>query len=180
VNNHLKTIKNFGESTMKKTARLIIVIITTFGLASCGIVSSEIATAETSAEQSAFKQNFSIGPAIEAHKELLIDGPRSLSGTEAGPREPFIQSHEYMVIQVDSDNATSFFDFIRSDIQETLSNSDAEITGSGGFDGQVNPIAYFSYSYSEGPFYGVIDVWGIRGEDNQFILISQITEGMIN
>lgn len=165
---------------MIRTVRFLVIVMITFGLVSCGIASREITGAEPPPEQSAFKQTYSLGPIVENHKELLLDGPRVLSGTEAGPREPFIQSHEYMVIRVDSDNVTALMESIQSDIEENLSNNDAEITGSGGFDGRANPIAYFSYSYREGPFYGVIDVWGIRGEDAQFILISQITESMNN
>ena len=163
---------------MRRTVQLLMVMLTTCGLVSCGIVSREISSLETPQEQSTFKQTYSIGPVIEAHKELLIDGPRALSGMEAGPREPFIQSHEYMVIQVDSDNATSLFESIRSDVGETLSNSGAMIEGSSGMDARANPIAYFSYSYTEGPFYGVVDVWGVRGEGTQFILISQVTESI--
>ncbi len=83
-----------------------------------------------------------------------------------------------MIIQVNQENATTLIESIRSDIEETLNSSGAIIMGSGGFDGQSDPLAYFSYSYREEPFYGVITVWGVRGESNEFILISQITESM--
>ncbi len=165
---------------MGKIARSLIVIITTFGLVSCGIVSREVTSAEPSLDQSTFKKNFSIGSIVQAHEELLTEGPRSLSGMETGPLEPFVQSHEFMILQVDSDKLTTLMGSIQSGIEETLSNGDAKVTGSGGFDGEADPIAYFSYSYTEGPFYGVIDVWGVLGEDTQFVLISQITESMNN
>lgn len=160
---------------MKRIARLLICVIMAFGLVSCGIVGEERSSL-AQPEQSIFKQNFSIGAIIETHKDLLIEGPLTLSGTEAGPREPFIQSHETMTIQVDPDNASFLFEAIISDLEETLMNSGATIVGSGGTDVHADPIAYFSHSYSEGSFYGVVDVWGIRGKENTFIIISQITE----
>ena len=161
---------------LKRTTELLSIVIMTIGLASCGIVSREISDGKTLSEQSSFKQTYSIGSIVETHKELLLEGPRGLSGSQAGPREPFVQSQEVMIIQVNPDNATLLMEVIRSDIEEALSNGIATITGSGGFDGQANPIAYFSYSYKEGSFYGVIDVWGVRGEGTEFILISQVTE----
>ena len=85
---------------MNRKVQLLIVVISVFGLVSCGIVSRKTSSGEISSDQSKFKQNFSIGAILEAHKELLIEGPRALSGMEAGPREPFIQSQEYMTIQV--------------------------------------------------------------------------------
>ena len=159
---------------MIRTAQLLIVMMVIFGLISCGTRSKE-----TSPEQSTFKEDFSIGLIIESHKDLLIEGSLALSGMEAGPREPFVQSHETMTIQVDSRNATTLFESIRSDVVETLSNSGATIVGSGGMDAQADPSAYFSYDYSEGPFYGVINIWGLQGEDTNFVIISQITESKV-
>jgi hypothetical protein len=167
-----------SEKTMMSAIRLLITMITAFGLVGCGIVRREISGLETTKEQSTFKQTYSIGPIVENHKDLLLEGPRVLSGTEAGPRVPFVQSQETMSIQVDQDNVTLLMESIRSDIGETLHSSGATVTGSGGFDGRANPITYFSYTYIEGSFYGVVDVWGVRGEGAQFILISQVTESM--
>jgi hypothetical protein len=133
---------------------------------------------EISPDQSKFKENFSIGTIIEDHQELLIDGPRTLSGMEAGPREPFVQRQEHMAIQIDHDNITALMNSIQSDVEEFLSNSGATIVGTGGSDAYADPIAYFSYNYREGPFYGVVNVWGIRGEETDLIIIAQITESL--
>jgi hypothetical protein len=167
-----------GDKTMKKAARLLIGVILALGLVSCGVVGKAISGRETLPEQSNFKQAYSIGAIVETHKDLLLEGPRTLSGTQAGPRVPFVQSQENMIIQVDQENATTLIESIRSDIEETLLSSGATIVGSGGYDGQADPLAYFSYSYREGPFYGVINIWGVQGEDTQFMLISEITESL--
>ena len=86
---------------MKRMVHFLMFIIAALGLTSCGIVGRNISSVERSADQSKFKENFSIGTIIEDHAELLIDGPRALSGMEAGPREPFVQRHETMTIQID-------------------------------------------------------------------------------
>jgi hypothetical protein len=65
---------------------------------------------------------------------------------------------------------------LQTDITETINTSGATIVSSSGSDTQADPIAYFSYDYRQGPFYGVINVWGLRGEGTTFIIISQITE----
>ena len=123
-----------------------------------------------------FKQNFSLGNLLEEHHELLLDGPRVARGMEVGPREPFVQSQEEMVMQVDPDNAAALLTIIRSDIEENLSSSGATIVGIGNWEIQPEPTAYFSYSYSEGSIFGVINLWGVRGEGNTLVLIVQITE----
>jgi len=161
---------------MNKIARTLIFIIISFGMIGCVITSRNVSSGEISRDQSKFKENFSIGTIIENHQDLLIDGPRTLSGMEAGPREPFVQRQEQMAVQIDSDNITALMNSIQSDIEETLRYSGATIVGDGGSDGYSDPIAYFSYSYSEYPFYGVIDVWAIRGEETDLIIIVQITE----
>jgi hypothetical protein len=160
---------------MEKITRLLIFIIT-FSLVGCGIVSREISREETSPEQSTFKQNYSIGPIIKANQELLLEGPLALSGSEAGPREPFIQSQEQMVVQIDSANTSHLLAAIQSETEEAIRSSGATIVGSSGRDIKPDPIAHFSYSYSEGPFYGVINVWGLQSEGNTLILLSEITE----
>jgi len=161
---------------MNRIARILISVIIAFGLVGCGIVGRNVSDEERIPDQSQFKENFSIGTIIEDHQELLIDGPRTLSGMEAGPREPFVQRHEYMTIQIDQGNITTLLNSIQSDVEEALSNSGANIVGTGGTDAYADPIAYLSYSYNDGPLYGVIDVWAIRGEKMDLIIIAQITE----
>ena len=163
---------------MIRMFRNLFALITTVGLVSCGIVSRQVSSVENLPEQSAFRQTYSIGSIVENHTDLLLEGQRTLSGREAGPRVPFVQNQEIMFVLADQNNATMLMEAIRSDIEETLHNSGATITGSGGFDGEANPVAYFSYSYQEGPFYGVLDIWGIRSEGTQFILNSQVTESL--
>ena len=123
-----------------------------------------------------FKQNFSLGNLLEEHHELLLDGPRESRGMEVGPREPFMQIQEEMVIQVDPDNAVALLELIQSDIEEMISSSGATIVGIGNWEIQPESTAYFSYSYSEGSIFGVINLWGVRGEGNTLVLIVQITE----
>ena len=157
-------------------ARFLIFVITTLVLAGCGIVGRNVSSREILPDQSKFKENFSIGEIVENHHELLIDGPRTLSGTEAGPREPFVQRKEIMTIQIDRDNITTLLNSILADVEESLSNSGTTIVGIGGTDATADPIAYFSFGYRDEPFYGVIDVWGGRGEGNDLVIIVQITE----
>lgn len=156
---------------MKRITSLITIIITILGFTSCGIVNKE-----TPQDQSNFKQNYSIGSLIEAHQDLLMEGPRTLSGYEAGPPEPFIQGQEEMILQVDSSNMPLLLEALQSDIIEALSSSEATIQGSSGSDLKPDPVAHFSYSYREGPFYGVVNIWGLQGEGNTLIIISEITE----
>jgi hypothetical protein len=173
------TQDNSGDNEMKRLTWLLIGISIVIGLTGCSIISREISTAETLPEQSTFKQTYAIGSVVEAHTDLLLEGPRTVSGSEAGTRTPFVQSQEIMTLQIEQENVTALMRAIQSDVQDILSNSGATITGSSGFDGQADPIAYFSYNYREGPFYGVINVWGVRGIDTQLTLISEITESLV-
>jgi hypothetical protein len=157
---------------MKRLAFLVTISLTILGLVGCGIVNQDV-----SKEQSDFKQNYSIGSIVEAHQELLLEGPRTLSGSEAGPPEPFIQSQEIMILQVDSANASELLAAIQSDLEENLRSNGAEIVGNSGRDIEPDPIAHFSYDYGEGSFYGIVNVWGLRGEGTTLIIISEVTEG---
>ena len=159
---------------MKNITIFITILITLFGLGSCGIVSRE--SSQVVQEQSDFKQTFSLGTIVENHHELLLEGPHVSSGMEAGPREEFMQIQEEMVIQVDPDNTAALLELIQSDIEELISSSGATIVGIGNWEIQPEPTAYFSYNYTQDSIFGVINVWGVRGEGNTFVLIVQITE----
>jgi hypothetical protein len=63
---------------------------------------------------------------------------------------------------------------IRSDIEQAIIDSDAQILGS---EGGPNDTEHFSFSYSESEIQGTIHVWGIPGEDTNFTIIVLITEG---
>ena len=159
---------------MKKTTLIITILLAGFGLGSCGITSRQ--SSQDTHQQSEFKQTFSLGTIVEDHQDLLLDGPRLASGMEAGPRDPFIQIQEEMVIQVNPENAAALIEIIQSDIEENLSKSGASIIGKGNWEIQPEPTAYFSYNYTQDSFFGVINVWGVRGEGNTLVLIVQITE----
>jgi hypothetical protein len=85
---------------MNRKMQLLIVLIAVFGLTSYGIVNRRTSSRIVSVGQSMFKQNFSIGKIIEAHEKLLVEEPRTLSGMEAGSRDPFIQSQEHTTVQI--------------------------------------------------------------------------------
>ena len=155
---------------MKRTGLFFALIIVIGGLVGC-----RIASRENTGEQSAFKQDFSLGAMVARHPELLLEGSLAASGVEAGPRAPFTQSQEYMVIQVEPANLMPLLTALQSDLEETLSTSGSTVLGYSG-EMQPDPIAYLSYQYSEGPFYGTVNLWGLRGQGNTLTLISEITE----
>ena len=162
---------------MNRMARILIFIVIVLGLTSCGVIDRTTSSSEVRPEQSTFKQNFSIGIIVEGHEELLIEAPRTLSGMEAGPREPFIQSQEYITMQVEQENIAALMKIIQFDIQNAIIDSGAEHVGSGG-SSQFDEIANFSFSYHEGPIYGVINIWAFRGKGTNFAVIAQITEDL--
>ena len=159
-----------------RATQLLSVGLLTLVLVSCGIVTKVTKGRALSPEQSTFKVNYSIGPIVESHQDLLLEGPRTLSGSQVGPRAPFVQNQEVMILNIDQDDSSRLMQAIQSDIQRTIENGPGTIVGGEGSNGLADPIAHFSYSYREGIFYGAVDVWGILGEQDQFILISQITE----
>jgi hypothetical protein len=158
---------------MKRLVFLLTLLILVYGLTSCGDAGR--------AEQSAFKASFSLGAIVEASAQYLAAGPRESSGAEVGPPEPFMQKHEEMIVLVDSSNASPFMEAIRTGMEEALTSSGAKILGRSG-DARQGPgddpadSTGFSLSYREDAIYGVVNVWGIRGEDTKFILIALITE----
>lgn len=158
---------------MKRLAFFFTLLILIYGLGSCGDAGED--------QQSAFKAGFSFGAIVEANAQYLAAGPRESSGAEVGPPEPFMQKHEEMIIHVDSSNASPFMEAIRTGMEEALASSGAKILGRSGGVRQGpgdNPAdsTGFSLSYREDAIYGVVNVWGIRGEDTKFILIALITE----
>ncbi len=151
-----------------------VIIIMTIILTACGINSDQPGEIN-----SAFKRIFSIGSIIEANQELLLDEARTLSGIEVGPTEPFIQSQEAMIMQIDPMNVPALFSAIRNDIQDEIIKSGAEIVGSSlSSEDEPSEISYFSFSYRTDLSYGVINVWGVRGDSDNYIVITQITESM--
>ena len=150
---------------MKKTVFVFTMFIVVFILVGCG---------GASPSQSTFKTNFSLGSIVEANQQYLLDETRVTSGSEVGPRELFTQQHEEMIIQIDSTNISAFMEALRMEIEQELVSNTARVVGreSNGLEN----LEYFSFNYSEGPIYGIINVWGVRGEGTTFTLIMLITE----
>jgi hypothetical protein len=123
--------------------------------------------------QSAFKANLSLNAVIENNKQFLLEEARHSSGAESGIQEPFIQSHEEMVIQINPNSVPEFMAAVRSDIEQAIIDSDARMLGS---EGGSNDTKHFSFSYSENEIQGTIHVWGVPGEDTNFTIIALITE----
>lgn len=151
---------------MKKASLAFILLVLSIGLSDCG--------SDTSLQQSTFKSNFSLNTIVEANKEYLLEETRVLSGAEVGPREPFVQNHEEMQVQIDPSNISTFFQAVRLDMGQSLTDNNANILGQ-----EVNgneDVGFFSYSYSEDDLYGTITLWGVRGEGTNYFLIVIITE----
>lgn len=152
---------------LKKTAfALLILSISLFGCRS-----------ETT-PQSTFKETFSIGTIVEDNAQYLIPESRELFGSEYGAvDEPFTQKQEEITLQIDPDNLSAFVAAIQSGIEKSIVDSGANIVGRGS--GGVTGTS-FSIQYREDQTYGVINVWGVRGEGTNFFLIVLITESMVN
>ena len=151
---------------MKKPFLIFIFLALSISLLGC--------RSESTLQQSTFKSNFSLNAIVEANREYLLEETRVIGGAEVGPREPFVQSHEEIIVQIDPANISSFFQSVRLDVSQSLTDSNANVLGQ-----EVNgnqDIGFFSYSYGENDLYGTITVWGVRGEGTNFYLITIITE----
>jgi len=124
--------------------------------------------------QSVLWENFSIGTIVEDNAQYLIPSSRQLVGSESGPPEPFTQKREEMIVQIEPADLPEFVSAIRSDIDEAIVNSGAQIVGRGS--GGVTGTS-FSTSYRENDIYGVINIWGAPGEGTDYYLFMMITEG---
>jgi hypothetical protein len=157
---------------MKRLTLLITLIILFLGVAGCRNAREE--------QRSTFFSHFSIGEIIARHEKYLLPESRTLGGTEAGPEAPPFQKHEEMIVQIDPANAPRFMEAIKTDIQETIRDSDSTIEGQGGsfqdpVKGQAD-IDYISFRYSQGKASGIINLYGIRGEGTNYVIIVILTE----
>lgn len=158
---------------MKQKLFVITLFIMIYSLAGCGT--------ESRTEQSAFKTAFSLGSIVEANQQLLLPGPRTSSGSEAGPTEPFAQASEVMTVYIDATNVLAFMEAVQSGIQESIVRSGAELLGGGGSasgdpTGALSAPVHFSFSYREGEVFGSINVWGVPGAGSSLSLILTIVE----
>jgi hypothetical protein len=151
---------------MKISWLVIVLLVVKVSLFGCG-------RAAPTPSQSAFKSNFSLNAVVENNKQFMLEEARHSSGAESGLQEPFVQSHEEMIIQIDPNNLSEFIAAIRSDIEQDIIVSDAHMLGS---EGGLNDTEHFSFSYSENEIQGTIHVWGIPGEDTKYTLIVLVTE----
>ena len=145
---------------------MFVLLLTVVNLLGCG-------KAAQAPQQSTFKANFSLNSVIEKNKHFLLEEARYSSGAESGFKEPFLQSHEEMTVQVDPNKVPEFMAAVRSDIETILVDSDASILGS---ESESNGAGHFSLSYKENEITGAIHVWGIPGEGTKFTIVALITE----
>lgn len=132
------------------------------------------------ARESDFMVGFSIGSIIEASEQFLITQESVSGGTVSGPAQPFFQRREEAIVQVEPSDNPAFMAAVQSDMEGALLNGGARIVGrEGGRQGPgVSPgeIAEFSLRYRDGSIDGVVNVWGVRGQETRLILIVLITE----
>ena len=143
----------------------------------CGISSCESADRD---QRSTFYSDFSLVTFVAENEEYLIPTSRPLSGTEAGPAAPPYQKHEETILQIDTADVPKFMEAIKTDIAQAIIDSGARIDGQGGsfqdpVVGQAD-IDYISYRYNQDEVNGIINLYGVRGEGTNYILIAVLTE----
>ena len=132
-----------------------------------------------------FYTNFSIGEIVDQNKDFLLDsavdssggilpGSRIVTGSEAGPPEPFIQRYEEINFQIGEGDHTRFMLAVKTDIEREIVESGAEIKGYGQGGGPGSE--YFSFDYSYDQIYGTIHVWAVRGPESNMNMIALLTE----
>ena len=168
----------------------------------CALVGCGDARRGPSVPPSAFLADFSLGSIVEANERHLIAKQTVSSGMVSEPPLSFYQKHEIATVQIDPTQIDAFIEAVRSDIEEALMRTGAEITGLGGDHPReieqaltrsgINPprrgtdrpspedspddLKSFSFRYSEDKAHGVINVWGVRGQRTSLKLIVLITE----
>lgn len=134
---------------------------------------------EDSDQRSKFFSTYSTAKIVEKNKDLLLPGPRELSGIESGPAEFPFQRHEEMTIDISGESLPQFMTAIRSAIEDTLASTGARIEG--GSYGSRDPsslddVEYFILRYATDGNNGIVNVWGVRGAGTTYHLIVLITE----
>jgi hypothetical protein len=152
--------------TMKNFALLFVMLGFFASLSGCKGSTSE-------SHHSTFKDDFLINEVIENNRQLLLDEAWHSSGAESGPGDRLNQFHQETVVQIDPSNVLEFMTALRSDIQQSLIDSDLRILGS---EAGSNMMQHFSFSYGGNKMQGSIHVWGILGRETEFAIITLITE----
>jgi len=124
---------------------------------------------------SAFYSSFSIGKIVEANSSYLSTGASTVSGAEAGMREPFLQRQEAISIPIEAGNAAAFMAAIESSVEEAILSSGAQIEGRGSGGSEAAP-GYFWLAYRQDAARGTIHVWGMPGEEGRMSVVALITE----
>lgn len=153
---------------MKRTGLSVILLLLIAFLPGCGI------TVSTTASPSDVMQSVSLEALISANQGYLISQADLSSATVYEPGIDFFQKEEQAWLELDPVNLSAFMNAVRSEIEQSIASSEAEIIGRGG--GGLDDGGSFSIRYREDEVDGVINVWGVRGEGNSFTLILLITE----
>lgn len=142
------------------------------------ILSSSLFACRSSVpSQSSFKENFSIGTIVVENEHFLIPEARELFASEYGSSDdPFTQKKEEMTLQIEQEELPAFITALRAGVEESILDSGASIVGYGS--GGVTGMS-FSIQYREDELFGVINLFGIRGEGKNFFLIVLITESTV-
>ena len=152
---------------MKKTFVVLALLVLIFSLFGC--------VSETT-PQNTFKDDFTIGTIVEENAEYLLPESRELFSSEYGAvDEPFTQKQEELAFQINPEDISAFVAAIQSGTEKSIIDSGASIVGRGS--GGVTGTS-FSVQYRKDQTYGVINVWGVRGEGTDFFLIVLVTESM--
>jgi len=155
---------------MKRLGFLFSLLFIACGVAGCRSSGGE--------QRSTFYSTFSIGEIVNRHERFLLPDSRTLSGTEAGPVESPYQKHEETIVQIDPANVPRLIEAVKTDIQQTILDSGARIEGQGGSlqDPTNGQIDYISFRYSQNEAGGIINLYGVRGEGTNYIIIMVLTE----
>jgi len=155
---------------MKRLAIALIVLASVCGLIGC----------RSQAGESGFMVGFSLGSIIEANKQFLSSQEVASGGTVSGPAQPFFQRREEAIVQIAPSEIPVFVEAVQGEIEQSLTDLGLKIVGrSSGQQGPgVSPtdIVEFDLRYSGTQVEGIVNVWGVRGQETSLILIVVITE----
>ena len=155
-----------GEITMKRKMFVLISLILLLSNTGCGNV--EDAPIEP---PSSFAEEFSIREILVANGAQIIAN----SGREVTESSiPLYHKDEETIVQLDLGNENEFMETVWSRVQSEIRQSGALIHSA---DKRAQEEAeHFTCQYSNGEISGLINLWGIRGQDTEFTVIALIVE----